>query len=62
MKIGFKNRIDNNHSDREDLQYCSSIYQQILKDNNIESSMGDGYQNASHICISLLIILIKFTI
>lgn len=36
------------HSDR-DLLYCSSHYQQLLKDNNITPPMNDGYdcyQNA----------------
>ncbi len=52
MKMALKNRITKHHlihhSDRG-LQYCSSIYQQVLKDNNIKPSMTDGYdccQNA----------------
>ncbi len=37
-----------NHSDRG-LQYCSKVYQDVLKNNNITPSMTDGYdcyQNA----------------
>lgn len=52
VKMAIKNRITNHnlihHSDRG-LQYCSSIYQKELKENNIKPSMTDGYdcyQNA----------------
>jgi len=52
VKMAIKNRITNHnlihHSDRG-LQYCSSIYQKALKENNIKPSMTDGYdcyQNA----------------
>lgn len=52
VKMAIKNRItDHNlihHSDRG-LQYCSSVYQNELKINNIKASMTDGYdcyQNA----------------
>lgn len=52
VKMAIKERENNNplihHSDRG-LQYCSSIYQEELKKNNITPSMTDGYdcyQNA----------------
>ena len=52
IKMAIKNRIIKreliHHSDRG-LQYCSSVYQKVLKLNNIKQSMTDGYdcyQNA----------------
>lgn len=52
VKMAIKNRITKHelihHSDRG-LQYCSSVYQKVLKLNNIKPSMTDGYdcyQNA----------------
>lgn len=52
VRMAIKNRTTNHnlihHSDRG-LQYCSSIYQKELKENNIKPSMTDGYdcyQNA----------------
>ena len=52
LKKAISNRKTQNelihHSDRG-LQYCASLYQQILKENNIRPSMTDGYdcyQNA----------------
>lgn len=52
LKMAIKNRVASHdlihHSDRG-LQYCSSIYQKELKQNNIRPSMTDGYdcyQNA----------------
>ena len=52
LKMAIKNRISKedliHHSDRG-LQYCSEYYQNILKLNNIQPSMTDGYdcyQNA----------------
>lgn len=52
LKMAVENRINNkpliHHSDRG-LQYCSELYQKILAQNNIKSSMTDGYdcyQNA----------------
>jgi transposase InsO family protein len=52
MNMAVKNRISSrpliHHSDRG-LQYCSEMYQTVLKDNNITPSMTDGYdcyQNA----------------
>jgi putative transposase len=52
LKMAIKNKITNkptiHHSDRG-LQYCSSLYQNILKKNQMVPSMTDGYdcyQNA----------------
>lgn len=52
LNMAIRNRKSNrpliHHSDRG-LQYCSYIYQNVLKSNNIEPSMTDGYdcyQNA----------------
>jgi len=52
LKMAIKEKVTNqttiHHSDRG-LQYCSSIYQGVLKKNNITPSMTDGYdcyQNA----------------
>ncbi len=52
LKQAVRNRITTypliHHSDRG-LQYCSGLYQSVLKENNITASMTDGYdcyQNA----------------
>tara|TARA_B110000977_G_C11001671_1_gene464090 strand:- start:66 stop:881 length:816 start_codon:yes stop_codon:yes gene_type:complete len=52
MKMAVKRRLTNDslihHSDRG-LQYCSAVYQTELRNNNIQTSMTDGYdcyQNA----------------
>lgn len=52
LKMAIKNKVTNqktiHHSDRG-LQYCSAVYQEELKENNITPSMTDGYdcyQNA----------------
>ncbi len=52
LKMAVRNRITHlsliHHSDRG-LQYCSEIYQKVLRENKIKPSMTDGYdcyQNA----------------